>query len=183
MSRVQRIAPQDMTGGQRALYAAITGGPRATGPQHFALTAEDGSLYGPFNAMLLSPGVGSALQQLGSTLRFETVLSPRVRELAILIVAARWDSEFERNSHEAVGRAIGLSDDELAAVRRGEIPKLDDPAEAAAIALVHAMASGDVDDDSWTTNVPVIGEAATFELSTLVGYYATLALQLRIFRV
>jgi len=31
--------------------------------------------------------------------------------------------------------------------------------------------------------VAVLGERALVELSTLVGYYATLALQLRIFRV
>ena len=31
--------------------------------------------------------------------------------------------------------------------------------------------------------VSVIGGRAAFELTTLVGYYATLALQLRVFRV
>ena len=46
----------------RRLYDAITQGPRATGPQHFALTREDGALNGPFNAFLLSPGLGAALR-------------------------------------------------------------------------------------------------------------------------
>ena len=41
----------------------------------------------------------------------------RMRELAILLVAARWDSAFERESHEAIARAIGFADDELAAIR------------------------------------------------------------------
>jgi 4-carboxymuconolactone decarboxylase len=172
-----------MDDAQRELYAAITGGPRASGPQHFALTDDAGALNGPFNAMLYAPGLGAALQSLGSAIRYQTSLTPRVRELAILIVAAKWNSEFERNSHEAVGRAVGLSEDELTAVRGGGVPDLADPGEAAAAGLAHALAAGDVDDEDWDRFVPLVGTQVAFELSTLVGYYATLALQLRIFRV
>src|SRR5437868_1894472 len=43
--------------------------------------------------------------------------------------------------------------------------------------------SADLDDQEYDTAVTVLGERALVELSTLVGYYATLALQLRIFRV
>jgi 4-carboxymuconolactone decarboxylase len=45
------------------------------------------------------------------------------------------------------------------------------------------MVDGDVDDDSWATWADTVGAATVFELTTLVGYYATLALQLRVFRV
>ncbi len=41
----------------------------------------------------------------------------------------------------------------------------------------------DVDDDTYAAVVRAIGEAAVFELTSLVGYYATLALQLRVFRI
>jgi 4-carboxymuconolactone decarboxylase len=41
----------------------------------------------------------------------------------------------------------------------------------------------DLDDQEYDTAVAVIGERALVELSTLVGYYSTLALQMRIFRV
>ena len=43
--------------------------------------------------------------------------------------------------------------------------------------------SADLDDEQYDTAVAVLGERALVELSTLVGYYATLALQMRIFRV
>jgi 4-carboxymuconolactone decarboxylase len=42
---------------------------------------------------------------------------------------------------------------------------------------------GDLDDELYTETAAVLGEAGLFELTTLVGYYATLALQLRVFRV
>jgi 4-carboxymuconolactone decarboxylase len=42
---------------------------------------------------------------------------------------------------------------------------------------------GDLDDGQYAEAVAALGEAGVFELTTLVGYYATLALQLRVFRV
>jgi 4-carboxymuconolactone decarboxylase len=183
MTRQHRFLPDDLRGDQRSLYEAITSGPRGTGPQAFALTDDDGALRGPFNAFLLAPAVGDALQRLGAAIRYGTSLSDRVRELAVLVVAAHWDSAFERESHEAVGRAVGLTDDELRALREGADLPLDDPGEAAALTLVRALVSGDADDDTWAACVPPLSRESVFELSTLVGYYATLALQLRVFRV
>jgi len=178
-----RTTPAHLTEEQRALYDRILGGPRAAGPQHFSLTSADGSLVGPFDALLLSPTVGAALQDLGAAVRYRTGLTDRVREMAILLVAAHWDSAFERSSHEAVGRAAGLTDDELAVLRTGGAPELPDADEAAAIEVVRALlARGDLDDDEYARATERIGDRAVFELSTLIGYYATLALQLRVFR-
>lgn len=182
MTRLDPIRPTEQDDAQRALHASITGGPRAEGPQHFALTTPDGALTGPFNAFLLSPGVGGALERLGAAVRYETTLTGRTRELAILAVAAHWSSTFEWSAHEAVGRAAGLTDDEVDAVRRGEVPALDDPRERASAELVRCLLEGDVADDEWARWAEPLGHRAVFELSTLVGYYATLALQLRVFR-
>ncbi len=43
--------------------------------------------------------------------------------------------------------------------------------------------TADLDDQEYDTAVAVLGEQALVELSALIGYYATLALQMRIFRV
>jgi 4-carboxymuconolactone decarboxylase len=181
-ARLRRIPVSGMTADQRALYDAITGGPRASGP--FALADADGQLEGPFNAMLLSPELGGALQALGSAVRYQTSLSSRARELAILAVAYAWDSDFERHAHEAAGRSAGLTDEELAAVRGSRFGELADTYERTVVATAHALASReDLDDAEYATALEVLGEPVLFELSTLVGYYATLALQLRVFRV
>ncbi|MEU1972146.1 carboxymuconolactone decarboxylase family protein [Microbacterium sp. NPDC019599] len=167
---------------ERALYDAITGGPRARGPQHFALTAPDGSLRGPFDAFLLAPAVGAALQELGSAIRYRTALTDRAREIAILLVAARWDSAFEREAHEAVAGAAGLDDGVLCALRDEDASALDGE-EALVARTVIALLDGDLDDPQWEAAASVLGEAGVFELTALVGYYSTLALQLRVFRV
>ncbi len=183
MTRLQPQSPSSLDSAQRALYDSITGGPRSQGERLFDLTGADGALQGPFAAMLLSPALGSALQELGAAVRFRTSLSARCREIAILTVAAHWDSSFERSAHESIGRAAGLTKDELSRLRAKAVPALDDPQESACAHLAKAMVAGDVDDESWSTHATIVGEAGVFELSTLVGYYATLALQMRVFRV
>lgn len=183
MTRLEPIRPEEQDERQRQLHASITGGLRAKGPQHFALTTDDGALRGPFNAFLLSPGLGGALERLGSAVRYETSLSDRTRELAILAVAAHWSSPFEWESHEAVARAAGVTDAELGALRRGEVPALADEHERGAAELVRCLLAGDVSDEEWGRWAEPLGEPVVFELCTLVGYYATLALQMRVFRV
>lgn len=183
MSRLPRFVPGALTPSQKDLYESIAAGPRAQGPQHFALTAADGSLNGPFNAFLVSPELGGAVQELGAAVRYRTGLSARERETAILIVAHHWGSEFEIMAHEAVGRAAGLTDAELTALAAGDVPELADEHELLTAQVTHALARGDVDDALWARATAVLDDVTMFELTTLVGYYALLALQLRVFRV
>ncbi len=169
---------------QRLLYEAITGGPRAAGPQAFALVDAAGRLEGPFNAMLLSPPIGSALQGLGAAVRYGGTLTDRCRELAILVVAHAWSSTFEIMAHQAVGAAIGLEQVTLDAVRDGRLESLVDPTERLVATTTHALVTrSDLTGPEFEFAQDLIGPRALFELVTLVGYYATLALQLRVFRV
>ena len=180
--RIRPLTPHDLDREQSALYAAITGGPRAEGPQHFALTDDDGSLRGPFDLMLRSPAVGSAQQELGAAIRYRTSFTDRMRELAILLVAARWDSAFERESHEAIARAVGFSEEELTSIRALDASAFDDSELMVARAAV-SLLDGDISDEVWDAASTALGVDGVFELTALVGYYSTLALQLRVFRV
>jgi 4-carboxymuconolactone decarboxylase len=204
-ARLPKLAPSALDDEQRALYDAITGGRRAQGPQVFRLADPEGRLEGPFNAFLLQPRLGSALQALGSSVRYDTGLGDRCREIAILVVAAHWRSDFEWYAHEAVARSVGLTDAELAAVREGRYTKpagagdgrytepdaVQDGSRAAlagrealvARTVAALLTRGDLEDAEYREAVEHLGPAGLFELLTLVGYYATLALQLRVFRV
>ncbi|KAB8197333.1 carboxymuconolactone decarboxylase family protein [Nonomuraea phyllanthi] len=175
MARLRRTPPDDLAHDARALYEKITAGPRGR-----FMVDPDGGLAGPFNAMLLSPPVGDPLQELGAAVRYRSSLSDRARELAVLVVAGHENSAFERQAHEPIARELGFTGDQLKALRDGEPLALDDPAERAVLAVTRALvARKDLDDAEYAA----LGERELFELTTLVGYYTTLALQLRVFRV
>jgi len=182
--RLSHLTPDQLEPGQRALREAILGGPRAAGPQLFELTDAQGRLNGPFGVMLHSPAIGGALQELGTAIRYRSMLSDRLREMAILAVASSWSSEFEQYAHEPLGRRAGLTDAELAALAAGLPLELADPAEAAGLRVVRALLTdADLTDEEYAAAQRVLGDQALVELTALVGYYATLALQLRVFRV
>ena len=182
-ARLAKLSPDTLDTEQRAVYDAIAGGRRAQGPQLFRLVDDDGGLEGPFNAFLLQPRLGVVLQAVGSAVRYETSLSDRAREIAILVVSLHWESEFEWYAHEAVGRHVGLTDDELTALRDGRYDALSADERVVARTAALLVAESDLDDASYNEAVHALGLAGLFELLTLVGYYATLALQLRVFRV
>ena len=182
-ARIPKLPPSALDDEQRSLYDAIAGGRRAQGRQLFRLVDDEGRLEGPFNAFLLQPRLGSALQALGSSVRYDTGLDDRCREIAILVVAAHWRSDFEWYAHEAVGRSAGLGDEELAAVRDGRHDALPGRAAVVARTVAALLVRGDLDDAEYREVVGHLGAEGLFELLTLVGYYATLALQLRVFRV
>jgi 4-carboxymuconolactone decarboxylase len=181
--RIPKLPPSSLDDEQRALYDAIAGGRRAQGPQLFRLVDEDGGLEGPFNAFLLQPRLGSALQALGASVRYDTGLGNRCREIAILAVAAHWRSGFEWYAHEAVARAAGLGDAELAALRDGFDAGLTGREAVVARTARALLERGDLDDAEYLEAAGHLGTNGLFELLTLVSYYATLALQLRVFRV
>ena len=117
--RLDLIPPADLAPAQRALYDAITGGPRASQAGTVPITDADGQLLGPFAIMLLSPEVGNAMQQVGATIRFGTALTGRERELAILTVAGALNSEFERLAHVPAARGLGLTEPQIDAALAG----------------------------------------------------------------
>ncbi|QVQ52891.1 carboxymuconolactone decarboxylase family protein [Spiractinospora alimapuensis] len=185
MSRIPKLRPEELDAPQREVYEEIAGGPRARGPRLFALTDAEGGLEGPFNAMLLNPALGGPLQRLGGALRFSGKLSDRSRELVILLVAAAWDSSFERTAHEAVGAHVGLTAEEMTTVAAGGTPtSLTDPEEVEALRATRLMLDKrTLDDEEYAELVASLGRERLFEVTTLVGYYGTLALQMHVFGV
>lgn len=181
--RLRRLTPGELDAEQRAVYDGIAGGDRAKGVQHFPLTAVDGSLHGPFGIMLHAPGVSAALQELGTTIRYRTSLSARVREIAILMVAQAVDSSFEWWAHERVGRAVGLTEEELHALSGDRFISTDPVEQASAELCRHQLRGTAPDDHTYRRLAEQLGEGPMIELVTLVGYYRTLADLMAVFDV
>ena len=180
IGRLAAIEPGQMTEAQRRLYDSILKGRRGgTG-----VVDSKGCLRGPFNALLHSPKVGEAVQALGTAIRHGSSLSRRAQELAILMVASQERSEFEWDSHVRLAESVGLSSEQVLAIREGRNPGITDPIERAVLQTTALLLSNrDLQDSEYDEAVRHLGYAGLVDLSSLIGYYQLLALQIRIFRV
>ena len=181
--RLDLIPPAELAPAQRALYDAITGGPRASQAGTVPITDADGQLLGPFAVMLLSPEVGNAMQQVGATIRFGTALTGRERELAILTVAGALNSEFERLAHVPAARGLGLTEPQIDAALAGRTADglSADEAIVGRLALTMTV-DRTLSDEDYAGAVGALGQERLAELTWLVGYYSALALSLAVFR-
>ena len=163
----------------RRVWDSVTGGRRAGA----GLVGADGSLAGPFNAMLYTPAIGERYAALGEAIRFDAILDDRLREIATLVVGAFWRSDFEWAAHAALARRAGVRDDVIDAIARGEDPVFADPRAAIAHRFTAELLRGDVPDDTYAEAVRLLTEREIAELAMVVGYYCLICLTLNAFRV
>jgi AhpD family alkylhydroperoxidase len=98
------------------LYRRLVNGPRAASKGISPVTDSDGDLVGPFKSFLVSPELGSILEELGSHLRFSSPFEPVEKELAILRVAQHMRSQFEWDAHVEVARGFGATESQIESV-------------------------------------------------------------------
>ena len=179
--RLPWFRPGDLTAEQRNYYDRLTSGPR----NKASLVDAHGRLRGAFNARLLDPPVGTAIEQLGAVLRFGTpALTGRQREIAILEVARSERSGYEWRAHSAAGLAAGLRPEELDAIVSGRDLDTFSPAETLTRQVVQALVTErDLTDLLFAAAEQALGLTALFDLISLVGYYQHTALALRVWRV
>jgi alkylhydroperoxidase/carboxymuconolactone decarboxylase family protein YurZ len=176
------LTPEVLDEAQSALYEKITGGPRSNNPA-LSITDSSGRLEGPFNAMLLNPVVGDAVQQLGAAIRFHTGFTDREREIAILTLAVIQRSAFEFYAHSRIALKTGVSQQEINALERGKSPSTFSAEESLIRTTILQLSEDrDLDDLSQEHFVGVFGDQRLGELLTLVSYYELLALSLRVWR-
>lgn len=180
--RIAWLHPDELDPERREVHDSVVGGPRSGEPA-FALTDDEGRLHGPFNVMLAAPGPGLALSELGAALRFRTSLGGRVREIAILTLSVLHRSSFEWYAHDAVARRIGMTEEEIVALAALEPAGTFDDVERTVQHSVRLLVEeGDLDDAEYTELEQALGGEGAVELIMLVGYYAMLALAMRVLR-
>ena len=90
----------------------------------FSATREDGSLAGPWNAMVTaSPAIGKAAEALANACRQANSVPPVLYECGILCIAASRRCNFEFYAHELIARQKGVADETIAAIKMLVDPK------------------------------------------------------------
>jgi 4-carboxymuconolactone decarboxylase len=135
-----------------------------------------GGISGPFNATLRSARLTETSFTLGSYLLFETALSRRLTEMAILISARVSGSQYEWYAHHRRAREEGLAEEICTALAEGRRPESMTEEEAALFAFsVEQLTAPQVSDAAFERATAVFGERGVVELSYLLGFYGMIA--------
>ncbi len=137
---------------------------------------------GPAGIWLHSPRVGEPFREMNRILRNEVPLAPRLRELAILVTAREFDSQFEWTAHEPVALKEGLDAKVLDTVKFRKAVSGAPEKEAAIIAFGRELfRERRVRAETYAEMVRVFGETAVVNLTALMANYAFTALMLAAF--
>ena len=169
--RIHAPVRSQLDAAQRRVYDEIVAGPR-------------GEVVGPLGVWLRRPELADRAQRLGEYARYGTSLPPVLSELAILVVARTWGSEFEWLVHKPIALAAGVPPDAVEAIRSDRTPLLEDPAQSAVYAFCAALLSEHhVNDDLYSGAVSVLGEKGVVDLVGILGYYSLISMTINAFRV
>lgn len=191
MTRIRDPHPDDMEPVRRAAYERLVSSrhPADVSPEHSRVyppgaPGAGGPIGGPFNAWLRNSALAEQAVGLGVTLRYRTSLTPRLSELAILIVARLWRAGYAWASHEAMARRAGHGDDVFAAIAAGRRPALADADEEVVYDVCMALhETRSIDDATYARAVERLGEVGVVELICLAGYYVMVCMTLSAFDV
>lgn len=169
--RMAQIPLDKMTPDQRSVADAITSGPRK-------------SMNGPFNAWLRSPKLADRLQKVGEYIRFDTSLDKRVNEMAIIMTAQYWGSQYEWYAHAPLAIKAGLDPAIVAAIGAGRKP--DNMKDDEAIVwefTTQLRRDHGVDEAIYQKAVDKFGEQGVMDLVAVNGYYDVVSMTLNVARV
>ena len=133
--RVAPLSDAEMDAETRALLGASSGGIRG------------GPILNIFRTFAHHPKLLKRWLVFGAHVLAKSTLPPRERELAILRIGWRCHSEYEWGQHAAIGRACGLSDEE---VRRTTAPAGSPGWNAFDAAIVRAV--DELHDDAFLSD-------------------------------
>ncbi len=181
--RLPLIAPQDLTPEQKPLYDDMRKG-IASNFNAFKVEREDGALMGPWNPWLHEPVIGKAIWDLTLAMTAKAVLPDHVRQIAILVVGARFDAAYELYAHINVAEREGMAPERLATLVADLKPNDLDREESVAFDVAYALSRGGVlPEPVYSLAVKTFGQHGANELIYLVGLYALVSTTLNGFNV
>ena len=132
------------------------------------------------------PALTKAFLKFNVHLLFSSTLPPRIRELAILRVAHRRDCEYEWTQHVALAKREGITDDEIAAVRRcgdGTADNFEAFERAAITGVDELEEKSRLSDETWAALGERLDDRQRMDYVFTVGCYATVAMAFNTFGI
>jgi len=177
--RFKLIPTDQLTKEQQALTEAIKSGPRAKLASSGA--SKPGPLGGPFNVWLRSPGIGNLVQQLGEEIRFRSSIAGKLNELAILVTARHWTSQYEWFAHHKLALEGGLNPEIAEDIAQGRQPAGMDADETLVYEFSVALhETQTVSDELYAKAVARFGERGVVDIISVNGFYSLVSMCLNV---
>ncbi len=147
--------------------------------------ARQGVVSGPYGILLHSPELALRTAVLGEYTRWNSILTNRQTETAVLAMARELDANVMWASHVKIGTEAGVpaATIELIATR-ADLATLD-PDEAAIVRYVRELmgATHRISDATFEATRTALGEQGVVDLTGLLGYYSIVGYTLNAFEV
>ena len=145
------------------------------------MAGQRGSMQGPYNVLLRSPELGNLAQQFGAHTRYHSSLPLALNELAILLVARFWSSQFVWWAHKRIALDAGLDAALVDAIAAGA-PAPAQPADAAAVYRFcsELLQTRRVSDAAYAVLVEQFGEAGVVDVMGTMSYYTLVSMSLNV---
>jgi 4-carboxymuconolactone decarboxylase len=141
------------------------------------------SLNGPFNVLLRSPEMGNLAQKLGEYGRFRTSVPQRLNEMAILLTAKWWSSQYEWYAHKTLALSAGLNEAVIDDIQAGRRPARMQPDETVIYDFSAELREHRrVSDATFKAAINVLGEKGVVDLIAVMGYYDLVSMVLNVDR-
>lgn len=129
------------------------------------------------------PALAKAFLRFNIHLLFGSTLPPRIRELAILRVAHRRDCDYEWAHHVSLAKKAGITDDEIAAVRRDPDAWADNFERAVLTGVDELEEKSQLSDETWAALSARLDDRQRMDYIFTVGCYGLLAMAFKTFGV
>lgn len=158
--------------------------PAAQQPIFDAIVQTRKRIAGPFGVLLHSPELAGRVAHLGAYVRFESLLSPVVRELAILTTAREMDCQYEWTAHVPLARQAGVRQQAIDAIGHRTAPAGLTAEEALVVRFgQELLRQHRVNEETFQAALARFGPQGAVELTTTIGYYGLVACVLNAFEV
>ena len=149
-----------------------------------AIAQSRGVVGGPFLALLHSPELAGRTAHLGSYVRFQSSLDPKIIELAALVSARELQCKHEWAAHVNHAQKAGIPLDTIRAVHQCRDAKDFTFEDAQIVSCVRELLRAHrITETTFQALYARFGERGLVELTATVGYYAMLACTLNTFDI
>jgi alkylhydroperoxidase family enzyme len=166
--RLPPLQPEEWTDQQRSLVEPLQDGD---------------TLLNIYGTLVRHPDLFRRWLGFGTQVLLRSSLAPRDRELIILRTGWVCGSDYEFGQHRVIGRLVGLSDDEIDRVPRGEDAAWTDRERLLFAAVDQLVEGRDVDDTTWEALDRDLTTEQVLDLVFTVGQYVLVSTALRTLRV